>query len=53
MTIAGDDIIKNCRACFSQQGYGVKLADQKGDILVCPLDSTHRYSIKGGFLEKV
>jgi len=53
MTVAGDDIVKNCRACFSSYGYGIRLNDQKGNILVCPQDSSHRYSIEDGMLKKV
>ena len=52
MTTISDEIIKNCRECFFQQGYGVKLIDQKGNILVCPLDSSHRYAINGGLLKR-
>ena len=52
MTIAGDDIVKNCGTCFFENGYSAHL-NQKGDILVCPLDSTHRYAVSGGFLKKV
>lgn len=52
MTVTGDDIVKNCRACFSTHGYGLRL-DQKGEILICPQDSSHRYSIESGMLKKV
>ncbi len=52
MTVIGDEIVKNCRDCFCNHGYGIKL-HQKGEILVCPHDSSHRYSISGGLLKKV
>ncbi len=52
MTVTGDDLVKNCRQCFCQHGYGIKL-HQKGEILICPHDSSHQYTVKLGFLEKL
>ncbi|MEM0475903.1 MAG: hypothetical protein QW343_03860 [Candidatus Norongarragalinales archaeon] len=25
MTVVGDDLIQNCRDCFAQRGYGIRL----------------------------
>jgi len=52
MTVTGDAIVENCRACFSANGYGIKL-NRKGNILICAHDSSHQYAVRNGFLEKV
>ncbi|MBI5060763.1 MAG: hypothetical protein HZB67_00435 [Candidatus Aenigmarchaeota archaeon] len=52
MVVAGHDIIQNCRACFSQNGYGIKLLRQ-GDIFVCPVDGSHQYMIEHGYMKRV
>ncbi|MFH0713845.1 MAG: hypothetical protein V1722_04390 [Candidatus Micrarchaeota archaeon] len=52
MTMTGDDIVQNCRECFFQNGYGIKL-NPNGNILVCPHDSNHRYEVRSGMLERV
>ncbi|MBI4406698.1 hypothetical protein HY571_02180 [Candidatus Micrarchaeota archaeon] len=51
MTVISDELIKNCRNCFFENGYGVKL-HQKGDILVCSHDSKHVFEIVKGELKK-
>ena len=48
----GHDIIENCRACFCQNGFGVKLT-RTGEVYVCPIDGTHRYRIENGFMKKL
>lgn len=50
MTVVGDDIILNCRACF-QNGYGMKLNRTNSGIYVCDYDPTHKYVIKDGFMK--
>ena len=51
MTVAGHDIIHNCRRCFSDNGYGMRLVEENG-VFVCKHDRTHRYVLKDGFMEK-
>ena len=52
MTVAGDDIIKNCRYCWSNHGYGIKLGEGQNGTLGCPHCKT-KYRIHGGMLEKI
>ncbi len=51
MTVVGDDIIMNCRACF-QDGFGMKLNRTNSGIYVCAHNPNHKYVIKDGFMEK-
>ncbi len=51
MTVVGDTIICNCRACF-QEGYGITLQERNG-VYVCPQNDDHKYVIKGGFMQVV
>ncbi|MBI4360548.1 hypothetical protein HY572_02115 [Candidatus Micrarchaeota archaeon] len=48
MTVEGNDIICNCRACF-QEGFGIALEEQNG-VYVCPQNPEHRYVVKNGFM---
>ncbi len=50
MTVVGDDIIMNCRACF-QDGFGMKLNKQSNGIYVCAHNASHKYVIKDGFMK--
>ena len=52
MTVIGHDIIENCRACFCENGYGVKLR-RMGDIYVCTVNDAHKYRVENGFMKKV
>ena len=52
MTVQGDDIIQNCRECFSAHGYGIRL-NKQGNALVCSHDSTHQYTVDNGMLRKL
>ncbi len=55
MTVSGHEIIEVCRACYSENGYGVRLRPAEGDCgtLVCPHNPAHKYRIVEGFLERV
>ncbi len=50
MTVVGDDIIMNCRACF-QDGFGMKLNRTNSGIYVCAHNPEHKYVIKDGFMK--
>jgi len=52
MSVVGDEIIENCRACFSQNGFGVRLARRSG-LLVCSYNPSHQYVVEKGFLKRV
>jgi len=55
MTVSGHEIIEVCRACYSENGYGVRLKQKEGEdgVLVCPHNPAHKYKVVDGFLEKV
>jgi len=53
MTVSGHEIIEVCRACYSENGYGVRLKPAGDGTLVCPHNSAHKYRVVDGFLEKV
>lgn len=48
LTVEGNDIICNCRACF-QDGFGIALKEKNG-VYVCPQNAEHRYVVKNGFM---
>jgi len=52
MTVKGHDIIKSCRQCFLDNGYGIRL-ESSGNHLVCTHDASHRYVVEQGFLKRV
>ena len=52
MTVVGDEIVLNCRACYCSHGYGLRL-QKHGDHMVCPHDASHRYVVESGYLRKV
>lgn len=52
MTVVGNDIIMNCRACFASNGYGVKLSP-RGGAYVCDYDASHRYVIDEGLMKRI
>ena len=52
MSVVGDDIVKNCRRCFSDNGYGIAL-EKKGEHYVCPVNEKHRYALKNGYMESI
>ncbi len=52
MTVAGHDIVLNCKKCYSDHGYGIRLHDENG-VFVCAHDKSHRYVLKDGFMKSV
>ncbi|MFQ5406016.1 MAG: hypothetical protein ACE5DI_02550 [Candidatus Micrarchaeia archaeon] len=52
MSVIGDDIVLNCRKCYSENGFGIRL-EKQGDRYVCGHDSSHRYVLKNGYMENV
>jgi hypothetical protein len=48
MTVAGNEIIENCRKCFAENGYGIRL-EKSGSAYHCPQCKT-RYDISSGML---
>ncbi|MBI3587738.1 hypothetical protein HY995_05535 [Candidatus Micrarchaeota archaeon] len=52
MTRIGDDIVLNCRACFSQHGFGLHLLERPGHW-ECPHNSSHRYVVERGLLKSL
>lgn len=52
MTVVGNEIIMNCRACFAANGYGVKLSP-RGEAFVCNYDSSHRYVVEDGLMKRL
>jgi len=48
----GDELIKNCAACFIEGGLSIRL-EEDGAFLVCPRNKKHKYVIHNGFLRKV
>jgi hypothetical protein len=52
MTVVGDDIILNCRECFVQNGYGIRLR-KNGGCYECPVDGAHKYVVEKGYLKRV
>lgn len=52
VTVVGNEIIMNCRACFASNGYGVNLS-AKGSHFVCDYDASHRYVIEEGLMKRV
>jgi len=51
MTEKGNDLVKNCKICYYQNGYGIALVND-GPGFVCPHCSS-RYVIEGGYAKKV
>jgi DNA-directed RNA polymerase subunit RPC12/RpoP len=52
MTVVGDEIIKNCRNCWSQFSFGIKLSDRGDGRLACP-HCKSEYIVEKGFLKSV
>ncbi|HLD75404.1 MAG TPA: hypothetical protein VI874_00165 [Candidatus Norongarragalinales archaeon] len=51
MTIEGNNIVLNCRACYSESGYGIELMPRAG-LYVCSHNPTHKYVVKNGFTHR-
>lgn len=51
MTVQGDELVYNCRNCFSQHGFGIALKRLQDDF-ECP-HCRSRYVAQGGFMKKV
>ena len=53
VTVKGDDIIRNCRECFSKHGYGIRLREHafKKGVFECPQCAAN-YVIDNGTLVK-
>ena len=51
MSVVGDDIVCNCRQCFSENGFGVKLS-KRGELWECNHNPLHRYKLVKGFMHK-
>ena len=51
MTVIGDDIVLNCKNCWNENGYSIKLL-KKGGNYCCPHCST-QYKVKNGFIQEV
>ena len=49
MTVESDEIIRNCPKCFSSEGYGIKLNEERG-LFVCALKRDHKFVVKDGFM---
>jgi DNA-directed RNA polymerase subunit RPC12/RpoP len=51
MTVAGNGIIENCRKCYVDNGFGVRL-DQRGSEYVCRYCNS-RYAVEGGLMKRL
>ncbi|MFA5246799.1 MAG: hypothetical protein WC408_02820 [Candidatus Micrarchaeia archaeon] len=51
MTVTGNDIIENCRKCYVDNGYGVRL-EPRGSEYVCKYCNS-RYAIEGGLMKRL
>ncbi len=51
MTVVGDDLVKNCRHCYSNYGYGIRLINDGGQFF-CP-QCKSKYVVEGGFTRKL
>jgi len=51
MTVVGNDIVLNCKKCWCESGFSLKLVE-KGGCYACPHCST-RYKVRNGFIYEV
>ncbi|MBU1197788.1 hypothetical protein KJ765_04745 [Candidatus Micrarchaeota archaeon] len=51
MTVKGDELVHNCRNCFSQHGYGINL-QKNGEGFECPHCHSH-YLCEHGYMKRV
>ncbi|HLC47565.1 MAG TPA: hypothetical protein VJI13_00690 [Candidatus Norongarragalinales archaeon] len=51
MTVVGDELVKNCRHCYSNFGFGVRLINDGGQYN-CP-NCKSRYVLEHGFTKRV
>ncbi len=54
MTVRGDELVYNCRNCFSTHGYGINLKPQPTGPkdFQCPQCSS-KYVVESGFMKRV
>lgn len=48
MTIVGDDIVKNCRKCWNENSFGIKLVEHSNGVYKCP-HCNQKYVVENGF----
>ncbi|MFH1257602.1 MAG: hypothetical protein ABIG96_02665 [Candidatus Micrarchaeota archaeon] len=51
MTVKGDGIVKNCRHCYANFGFGITLQPD-GGYFSCP-NCKSRYALENGFTRKL
>jgi len=51
MTVAGNEIIENCRKCYVENGFGVRL-ERRGSEYVCR-HCNSRYAVEGAFMRRL
>ncbi len=51
MTVKGDELVYNCRSCFSMHGYGIVLK-RNGDAFECP-NCSSKYVPQGGYMKRI
>ncbi|MBI5224717.1 hypothetical protein HY989_02510 [Candidatus Micrarchaeota archaeon] len=51
MTVKGDGIVQNCRNCYANSGFGIKLINDGGSFN-CPHCKT-RYAMDHGFTRRL
>lgn len=49
MTVAGNSIIENCRKCYVDNGFGVRL-EPRGNEYVCKYCNS-RYTVENGLMK--
>ena len=52
MTVSGNEIICNCRKCYCDHGYGIRLREKNG-VYVCERDPGHKYVVADGFMKSL
>ena len=51
MTVVGDDIVKSCRKCWSENSFGMKLSETNGKLHCAYCKSN--YVLEKGFLKQI
>ena len=51
MTVIGNDIVLNCKRCWCESGYSIRL-EENGGSYRCPHCRT-QYEVKGAYIQEI